>query len=105
MTPEGEIKREVDRILDNCPVPCWYFKPVQSGYGKRALDYIACIGGFFVAIETKAPGKEPTPYQRITSVDMLLAGGRVWCITSVEGVAAFRRWVHSLPAKPHGATP
>ena len=97
MTPEGKIKAKVDRILNNTDLVSWYFKPVQSGYGKRALDYICCIAGRFVAIETKAPGEEPTPFQRITAWDMHMAGAHVWFVSSDEGVDAFERWLNSLP--------
>lgn len=104
MTPEGEVKAKIDKILNNSPVPLWYFKPVQIGYGKRALDYICCIAGRFVAIETKAPGKQPTAIQRVTSLDMFQSGAMVWHISNDEGIAAFDRWLRLQPTGPTGAS-
>lgn len=93
MTPEGRIKAKIDKVLNNTAAGCWYFKPVQYGYGMRALDYICCINGQFVAIEVKRPGGEPTDFQRLTCIDMYHAGGKVWIISSEEGVLAFAKWL------------
>ena len=50
------------------------------GDGFVALDCIGCHNGFFFGIETKAPGKHPTPRQRMTMEDMEAANGRVFII-------------------------
>lgn len=52
--------------------------PVPSGYGVPTLDFIGCYKGFFFAIETKAPGKEPTPRQRKTIKDIGANGTAIW---------------------------
>lgn len=77
MTPEGRVKRMVSKALKNLGTDCWPFMPVQSGYGSPALDYINCIRGRFVAIETKAPGKKLTPLQEGTKAAIEAAGGIV----------------------------
>ena len=99
MTKEGRIKLSVDRVLQrvqsaNLARPdVWWFKPVQAGFGTRALDYIGCIKGRFFAIETKRPGEYLTRFQKLTALQMMLAGAAVWIITEYETVEAFERWL------------
>lgn len=64
-TPEGKVKKAVKDVLNKYVVQgdCDYFMPVQTGYGDRHLDFIVCFCGFFVTIETKAPGKPLKPLQ------------------------------------------
>jgi len=61
-TPEGKVKRRVTQILKKAD-SCYYFMPVQTGYGSPTLDYLGCSRGRAFAIETKAPGKVPTRRQ------------------------------------------
>jgi Holliday junction resolvase len=62
-TPEGEIKDQVRKILDE--VGAYYFFPAANGYGRTGIpDVIACIGGHFVGIECKAESKQPTALQQ-----------------------------------------
>lgn len=77
MTPEGRVKKLVKKALDTFGADCWRFMPVQSGFGTVALDYLICIKGRFVAIETKAPGKRLTPLQEGTKALIEGAGGIV----------------------------
>ena len=95
-TPEGAIKAHIDKMLDDYQsigVVMWWFKPVQYGMGKRALDYVCCIAGRFVAIEAKRDGGTLRPLQRQTALDMLAAGGKVFIISRAEGLQAFARWL------------
>lgn len=75
-TPEGKVKDKVKRLLKK--YGCYYFMPVQTGYGASTLDILACAGGVFLSIETKAPGKKPTPRQELCIADIRLAGGVVF---------------------------
>lgn len=77
MTPEGRVKKMVKKALDTLGPDCWRFMPVQTGFGVPALDFLACIRGKFVAIETKAPGKKLTDMQEATKAAMEAAGGIV----------------------------
>lgn len=53
-TPEGKVKDRVKAILKAIP-HCWYYMPVSNGMGRAGIpDFIACINGYFVAIETKS---------------------------------------------------
>ena len=77
-TPEGRVKDKVKRLLKK--YGCYQFWPVQTGYGAPTLDCIACAFGHFIGIETKAPGKHPTPRQKLTIEDMRDAGATVFVI-------------------------
>jgi hypothetical protein len=61
----------------------WTHWPVPSGYGRSTVDCIGCVGGQMFAIETKAPGKKPTPLQEgeLRAIDR--AGGDTFVIDSV----------------------
>lgn len=76
-TPEGFTREAVRKYLK--AIGAYRFSPVQMGLGAPALDDFACVGGRFVGIEYKAPGKVPTPRQLKTMSDIRRAGGiAVW---------------------------
>lgn len=71
-TPEGVVKDEVKQVLHEQgfiragmpksewphPVRGWYYMPVQNGMGVHGIpDFVCCENGWFLGIETKAPGK------------------------------------------------
>ena len=72
-TPEARLKKEVKQFLTNCNA--YFFMPVQTGYGKTTVDFLCCIKGRFVAIETKTVGKTPTALQMLTLRQINAAGG------------------------------
>lgn len=84
MTPEGKVKAEVKKILASFGDKIDGFWPVPSGYGESHLDYVGCANGWFFCIETKAPGKKPTPRQleRMRRVDN--AKGLVFVIDGTD---------------------
>lgn len=61
-TPEKKVKDKVKAVLESEGV--YYFMPPANGYGRSGVpDIIACVNGFFLAIETKANGNKPTALQ------------------------------------------
>jgi hypothetical protein len=74
-TPEGKVKARVKKRLK--VAGAYQHWPVQTGYGAACLDCHGCYNGIYYAIETKAPGKHPTPRQEITMEDVRNAGGFV----------------------------
>ena len=78
-TPEGKVKRRVSQILKHSDC-CYYFMPVQTGYGSPTLDYLGSSRGRAFAIETKAPGKVPTVRQNAIIKEMEGANMRVFII-------------------------
>lgn len=83
MTPEGRVKAAVKRVLDKYK-GFYTFWPVPSGYGPSSLDCLLCVCSRFVAIETKAPGKKPTPRQKLTIERIERAGGVVFIIDGTD---------------------
>ena len=82
MTPEGRVKKACRKYLRD--IGCYVFSPVQMGYGTRTLDDLVCWRGRFIAIEYKAPGKEPTAHQALTAEQITAAGGITMVIDSFE---------------------
>ena len=77
--PESHLKAKVKKHLASLP-RCRQSWPVPVGYGDQMVDCIACINGRYVAIETKAEGKKPTPRQWRFLHEVTAAGGvAFWC--------------------------
>jgi hypothetical protein len=84
MTPEGRVKNMVKKGLDALGVH-WRFMPVQTGFGGVALDFIICVNGWFISIETKKDAKSKlTPLQQSTAGDIRAAGGLVFTVYDQE---------------------
>lgn len=87
-TPEGKVKAAVKAYLKTLS-DCWWFMPVQNGMGMMGIpDFIVCIRGKFLAIETKAPGRasSTTPLQERNIAGINGAGGLAIVATSVDDV-------------------
>jgi hypothetical protein len=67
VTPEGKIKSQIKKILNEYGV--YYFMPVQSGLGAAGVDFHCVVSwrGLALAffIEAKEFGKELTARQRL----------------------------------------
>ena len=61
-TPEKKVKDKVKALLASEGV--YFFMPATHGFGRSGVpDIVACVNGFFLAIETKAGGNKPTALQ------------------------------------------
>jgi hypothetical protein len=78
-TPEGKVKRAITNLLKRAD-HCYYFMPVQTGYGSPTLDYLGTSQGRGFAIEAKAPGKKPTMRQKAIINEMRAADMKVFVI-------------------------
>lgn len=74
MTPEGEVKAKVKKILHEWGVMYWM--PGMGAYGRNGVsDFIGCFHGRFIAIETKpSVDREPTRLQQRFMDDVLEKG-------------------------------
>jgi hypothetical protein len=92
---EREVKRKVSALLalamEHGPLYVWM--PVVTAYGKRGLDYICCVNGQFVSIETKRPDEWLRPKQREIARDMCASGGKVFVISGPVGLAALEHYL------------
>ncbi|MDE2000719.1 MAG: hypothetical protein KGI52_17535 [Burkholderiales bacterium] len=86
------MKRDIKKFLDGLVQAglCYYFMPVQTGFGASTLDFLICYKGRFFAIETKRPDKpsKMTARQEEIARRMRLAGGVVIVARDVELVKA-----------------
>lgn len=92
---ERDVKKRVSALLslamEHEPIYVWM--PVITGFGKRSLDYICCVKGQFVAIETKATGEWLRPDQRQRARDILKSGARVFIISGPDGYCALYEYL------------
>ena len=96
-TPEGKMKRKLDKVLKQEGV--WFFNPQAGPFGRAGIpDKIACIGGKFVGIECKADKtKKPTPLQIKAMKEIEMAGGKCFLVyddTTIEEVRDYiKEWL------------
>ena len=84
-TPEGRVKRDVKKALEARGI--WYCMPVGTRFGSSGVpDFVCCVDGRFLAIETKAPGKRrnTTPLQDDQIMAIHKAGGAAIVIDDVS---------------------
>jgi len=77
-TPESKIKEQVKVLLRK--YQAYFHMPVMNGLGAPTLDFVCCLKGRYFGIETKAPGKKPTPRQENTMKQIREAGGLAFVI-------------------------
>ncbi len=105
MTPEGRIKTMLRKKIDAAFPGNWTFMPVQSGFGKPALDFIFCIGGLFVSIETKKDSKSKLTPLQVGTLDMIkTAGGQAYVVydaaTADAAIASIHLALRFAPCFP-----
>ena len=80
MGEEGQLKAKIKADLKKRGA--YWYMPVPYGYGKQSVDFLVCLDGLFIGIETKSPGKVATPRQLQTLAEITAAGGLAfWCDT------------------------
>lgn len=87
-TPEGKVKQAIKDVLTELEI--YYFMPVQNGMGKRSLDFLCCVGGHYIGIEAKAPGKFTTRMQDKTIAEIANSGGTCFIVNNVMEAAYLR---------------
>ena len=73
-TPEKAVKVKVRKLLD--ALGAYYVMPVTGGYGTQgAPDFLVCLRGKFIGIETKAGKGKTTALQDLNLQKIRDAGG------------------------------
>jgi hypothetical protein len=85
-TPEGKVKDMVRRKMATAFPRSYRFMPVQSGMGATTLDFLYCVEGLFIAIETKAGTKKPTPRQDYVADQIRAAGGMSFVVRDEQSM-------------------
>lgn len=88
-TPESKVKGRVKKVIEKYGSRIDSFWPVPYGIGESHLDCILCVNGYFVAIETKAPGGKPTPRQRFRIGTVERAGGIALVIDGTDKTTTY----------------
>lgn len=89
-TPEAAVKAAVKAKLT--AAGAWFCMPIGTGYGNSGVpDFVCCLAGRFVAIETKAPGKRrnTTVMQDKQIVGIHKAGGVAMVIDNADQLDEF----------------
>jgi hypothetical protein len=108
-TPEGKVKDDLKKLLMSYGIfPAskagafqeplcfgWYYMPV-GGMGSVAgiPDFLGFYKGMFWAVETKAPGKKPTGFQKLQIEAIRMAGGP--CFVIDGKFEEFERWLKEV---------
>jgi len=92
-TPEGKIKRKLDKMLKANNV--WYYNPQAGPFGRSGIpDKVAIIGGRFVGIECKADKtKRPTALQVKCMEEIENAGGKCFLVYDDETIDQVRQYI------------
>lgn len=93
MTPEGRRKLKVKKWLTE--IGAYWFMPVQTGYGKKSLDFLCCFGGRFFAVETKGNENKLRPHQWVIADEILQSGGDVFLIFDDAGLASAKATIET----------
>ena len=96
---EADVKERVKGVLKSLGPSCWWYMPVQTGYGVRGVpDFILCLHGRFIGIETKDPGgkNELTPLQRRQQAAIVEAQGQYLVVRSESDIHELSKFLRSL---------
>lgn len=73
MTPENKLKTQVKGYLH--AIDAQFFMPRPTQWGHNAVDFLCCVRGRYVAIETKIWPRKATPRQLAFLRNIQAAGG------------------------------
>ena len=81
MTPEGKVKDQLKKVFKELGI--WYYMPPGgAAFGRVGVpDFLLCVDGEFVAIETKATGGKTTKLQELEMQEIRESGGAAWVVT------------------------
>jgi len=93
-TPEKKVKNKVRKIIkDNGG---YSVMPVMRGMSENGTpDILACVGGYFLGIETKAGKGKPTKLQCVRLREIESAGGLAMVVNE-KNLELFERLVINL---------
>ncbi len=96
-TLEGKIKQRLKKALQKkCGEKLYLYMPVPAGYGSATLDFLGSYRGFAFAIETKAPGKDLTPRQKVVAMNIRKSDTPVFTVRTDTDIALVLGWVDTV---------
>ena len=94
MAAEKNFENKVKKFLED--EGCWYVKYFANRMTKSGIpDLLACVNGYFVAIELKAPNGKPSELQKYHQKKIREAGG-ISIILYPEGFEDFKEYIEFL---------
>jgi len=97
MTPEGKIKKKLDKMLKGKP-GVWSFPPQAGPFGSAGIpDRIVCANGKFIGIEAKATANlKPTALQQQCMDKIEAAGGKCFVVYDDETIKLVEDWIDDV---------
>jgi hypothetical protein len=96
-TPEGQVKADIKKLLDSYGAQLYYHMSVQTGFGRRTLDFLICYRGWFAAVEVKRKGGKGRLFQERLVEDIKKSGGAARIVDDVSEVESLLIAVNQLP--------
>ena len=98
MAAEKTFENKIKKFLDS--KNCWHVKYFANRMTKSGVpDILACIGGFFVAIEVKAENGKPSELQYYHR-DKIRESGGISLILYPNQFEEFKHLVNDLLERP-----
>lgn len=94
MGPEKRFETKIKRFLDE--EGAWYVKYFANRNTKSGIpDVLACVNGYFVAIEVKAQNGHPSDLQIHHCTEIRIAGGFSFALYP-SGFEKFKEFIKGL---------
>lgn len=92
--PEKTFENKIKRFIED--KGGWQVKFFANSYTKNGIpDILACINGYFVAVEVKAANGKPSPLQIHCCEEIRKAGGFAFVLYP-SGFDDFKQFVYGL---------
>src|SRR5690625_7163871 len=83
MRREADVKARVKRAL--AKFGAWYTMPYQAGFSQAGVpDFLVCLRGRLIGIETKFDKNRPTPLQHRQLADIRRAGAHAFVVNETK---------------------
>lgn len=93
MRNEADVKKQVRKLLKKYGV--WYTMPHQAGFSQPGVpDFLCCVRGRFLGIETKF-GKNGTTAMQDRQIVEIRAAGGVAMVVNDKGLETFESWLYT----------
>ena len=74
MAAEKNFENKIKKYLEDND--CWFVKFFANSYTKKGIpDILACVNGYFLGIEVKAPNGKPSELQKYNIKKITKANG------------------------------
>lgn len=96
MQSEADVKKEVKKILASHKPDVWWYMPVQTGYGVKGIpDFVCCVRGKFLGIETKFGRNTESVWQKKQGAAIQEANG-VYLVVNEENLYTLNATIEAL---------